>query len=357
VREADLAESWMISFDLLPKVSRTFALAIAGLRDPLRGCVAVSYLLCRILDTIEDAPGITARQRWEAMEPFLRCLPEACALPDGWSERIAGLLGPRSAPSDLELLEKSDAVLACFAACDPSSRLAMTRWVTEMGKGMVAWSERMGEGEGVLKTLPSLVALDRYCYYIAGTVGHLLTDLFYIHSPSISKVLFYELQEDAEAFGLGLQKVNIVKDIRDDLRRGWCFIPLDGLREQGLEPRQLVEEESGDAAYRAVLPVLAAAAEHLERAFRYLSRMPVEEQEIRLFLAMSLFFAVKTLALVAEEPTALMREEKLKISRGEVASVLALCRMKINRPKALEAYYREIAKPLGVFAARRGEGR
>ena len=356
MREHELAESWRTSFDLLPKVSRTFALAIAGLRDPLRGCVAVSYLLCRILDTVEDAPGLTASQRWEAMEPLLKCLPEASAPPAGWCEKVTGLLGPRSAPSDLELLEKSPAVIACFAACDPSSRLAMTRWVTEMGKGMVAWSERMGEGEGVLKTLPSLVALDRYCYYIAGTVGHLLTDLFYIHSPSISKVLFYELQEDAEAFGLGLQKVNIVKDIRDDLRRGWCFIPLDGLRVAGLEPRQLVEKGREEAAYRAVLPVLATAAEHLERAYRYLSRMPVEEQEIRLFLAMSLFFAVRTLALVAEEPKALLREEKLKISRGEVASILALCRMKINRPQALEAYYREIAAPLHAFVSPRADG-
>lgn len=348
MRNAAAAESWAISFDLLPKVSRTFALAIAGLRDPLRGCVAVSYLLCRILDTIEDAPGLSARQRWEAMEPLLVSLPEACELPTGWRTRVTGLLGARSAPSDLELIEKSHAVLACFAACDPSSRLSMTRWVTEMGKGMVAWSERMGEG--VLKTLPSLVALDRYCYYIAGTVGYLLTDLFYIHSPSISKVLFYELQEDAEAFGLGLQKVNIVKDIRDDLRRGWCFIPLDALKREHLAPEQLVEEGREEAAYRAVLPVLATAAGHLDRAFRYLSRMPVEEQEIRLFLAMSLFFAVKTLALVAQEPRALLREEKLKISRGEVASVLALCRMKINRPQALEAFYRESAAPLAAFA-------
>ena len=44
--EADLA----LCAELLPRVSRTFALSISMLPDALRGAVQVSYLLCRVLD-------------------------------------------------------------------------------------------------------------------------------------------------------------------------------------------------------------------------------------------------------------------------------------------------------------------
>ena len=58
-----------------------------------------------------------------------------------------------------------------------------------MVSGAPAWARA-----GPLKTLRTMADLDRYCYYIAGTVGYLLTDLFFIHSPHIGQELFYELQ-------------------------------------------------------------------------------------------------------------------------------------------------------------------
>src|SRR5437879_6584962 len=41
---------------MLPRVSRTFALSIQALPSSLRDAVTVAYLLCRIVDTIEDDP-------------------------------------------------------------------------------------------------------------------------------------------------------------------------------------------------------------------------------------------------------------------------------------------------------------
>lgn len=344
-----MRESWKLCFNLLPEVSRTFALSIMGLKEPLRGEVCVSYLMCRILDTIEDAPEITAVQRWGFMEPFLGCLSGGGGLPRGWYEEISAQLRPRSSASDYRLLESADHVLKCFRACEPSAQRAITRWVTEMGKGMVAWSERMGEGPGVLKVLPSLVALDSYCYYIAGTVGYLLTDLFFINSPGIDKELYFELEADAEAFGLGLQKVNIVKDLADDFRRGWCFIPAVDLRSHGLVPCDVLDESKGTEVYEAVRPILRSAADHLSRAWHYLNKIPVEEKEIRQFLAYSLFFALETLALVAKNSDALVRPEKLKISRLTVARLVAACNASISRPKALEKLYLKSAAPLARF--------
>lgn len=346
----DLARSWQICFNLLPKVSRTFALSIVGLKEPLRGEVCVSYLLCRLLDTVEDAPGLSVEDRRLLMAPLLEGLHGGAPDDREWRAAVERLLPGRSSSADLDLMRNQGHVRACFRAAGEPSRLAIARWVSEMGKGMVAWSERMGGGGGI-KTLPTMAALDRYCYYIAGTVGYLLTDLFFIHSPYVDQALYFRLQSDAEEFGLGLQKVNIVKDVADDLRRGWCFIPTELLRREGLEPAQLADPAKADHVYRTLLPVLGAAAGHLERGWRYLSRFPVEEREIRLFLAYSLFFAVRTLALAAEDSGRLVAAEKLKISRTEVAALVASCQLKIEDPEALEKAYRKASAPLAKFQA------
>jgi farnesyl-diphosphate farnesyltransferase len=209
----------------------------------------------------------------------------------------------------------------------------------------------MGEGTGALKTLRSMADLDRYCYYIAGTVGYLLTDLFFLHSSHIGQERFYELQADAEAFGLGLQKVNIVKDLADDVRRGWCFIPTDFLDAESIHPEAFADPGQADAVYAAVRPVLATAADHLGCAWRYLANVPLEEREIRLFLAYSLFFALRTLALVAANPGALVAPQKLKISRLEVAKIVARCQLHIGDPTALGNDYQREAGELVILRA------
>ena len=48
---------------LLEGVSRTFALTIPQLPQQLYGAVANAYLLCRIVDTIEDEVSLSAQQK------------------------------------------------------------------------------------------------------------------------------------------------------------------------------------------------------------------------------------------------------------------------------------------------------
>ncbi|HTK55738.1 MAG TPA: squalene/phytoene synthase family protein, partial [Gemmatimonadales bacterium] len=49
--------------ETLPKVSRTFALTIRLLPGALEHPVAVAYLLCRIADTVEDNPHLSAAEK------------------------------------------------------------------------------------------------------------------------------------------------------------------------------------------------------------------------------------------------------------------------------------------------------
>lgn len=54
---------WERYYELLPKVSRTFALSISLLRPPSRQAVSVAYLLCRVVDTLEDAPTLSLERK------------------------------------------------------------------------------------------------------------------------------------------------------------------------------------------------------------------------------------------------------------------------------------------------------
>ncbi len=49
--------------DMLPKVSRTFALCIRLLPADLEHPVLLAYLLCRIADTIEDAADLSGSDK------------------------------------------------------------------------------------------------------------------------------------------------------------------------------------------------------------------------------------------------------------------------------------------------------
>jgi len=56
---------------ILPKVSRTFALTIPQLPPVLRRAVTNAYLLCRIADTIEDEPALSAEQKRRYEDGFI----------------------------------------------------------------------------------------------------------------------------------------------------------------------------------------------------------------------------------------------------------------------------------------------
>ncbi|MEJ2421916.1 MAG: squalene/phytoene synthase family protein, partial [Acidobacteriota bacterium] len=348
---APVRTSWKTCYRLLPNVSRTFALSIMGLRPPLKGLVCVGYLLCRILDTVEDAPDLSLDERARLIDPFLRALHNRSALPASWQAHVESLLAERASAHDFELMENTNHVLACLYDSDDASTAVIVKWVDEMGRGMLEFSDKMGR-EGSLKTLPDGPSLDRYCYYIAGTVGYMLTDLFHLNSPHIDETLYKRLEADAEAFGLGLQKVNILKDIRDDASRGWCFIPRSLLSKKGLTPATLADPVNADRGREALKPLLSETVEHLQRGWRYLCTMPVEEKEVRMFLASSLFFAARTLALSASAPGLLLGTDgKLKITRKEVAGLLLQLRRKISKPARLEQYWSQCSEPLETFAS------
>src|SRR6185503_11000917 len=82
----------------LDRVSRSFAFCIRQLPDPLRDWVALSYLLCRLVDTVEDSAWTDLPLQMEAFRRFDRALEGAESL-SGWAD-----LFPQGIPESEKLL-------------------------------------------------------------------------------------------------------------------------------------------------------------------------------------------------------------------------------------------------------------
>src|SRR5437868_6176588 len=148
---------------VLADVSRSFAVVIRQLPHPLNDAVMVSYLLCRIADSVEDSSLSLPEKQIQ-----LRRLPAVL------DDESAGETFSIYSISETyrELLARSEAVFETYRGLEPRARISIHACVAEMCEGMAEWTER---------NIETIEDQNHYCYYVAGVVGKLLTELFYVY--------------------------------------------------------------------------------------------------------------------------------------------------------------------------------
>jgi len=336
-------DDWSFCRRALVQHSRTFALPIALLPDVLERGVTTAYLLCRIADTVEDTPRW---QPWDKELLFRRFL-------DVLSERspAEAFVTARSALPPLEdaegeLLDELGRVVRVFRSVP--AHAAATPWIAELVRGMALYSQRLAGRDGV-QALDSVPDLERYCYFVAGTVGKMLTELFSGHL-GLGAESQRRLHDDAEAFGKGLQLVNILRDMSGDLQRGVCYIPRSELAKQGLEPRDLVRPECVLQARSALEPLFEMARRSLDDGFRYVLSLPAEAAEVRSFCLVPLWLAVATLRRCEQDPALFHTGHRVKLSRTEVAGLIRDCSLRVADDGALQSAFSRL-QTHGLVAA------
>jgi len=322
---------------MLPRVSRTFAACIGLLPQPVQHRVLVAYLLCRIADTVEDCARMPAERKRTLLASFRASLDEGGADPPGLCEAFAA---PDNA--DELLTRECGCTLREFRAFPRRARDAIRPWVQEMCDGMAGYAGRQPRPEA-FQALERLDDLDRYCWYVAGTVGHLLTELFRVHSPRIDAARYQRLKALAADFGLGLQLVNIIKDVADDRVRGWSFVPRQVCSECGFTPEELLEPHRREQSAAVMRQLIGKARGHLDRALDYCLALPAEDYRLRLFCLAPLYFAVRTLARAEHDPRLLDPAHKVKITRSEVYRTLAAGYLVAPSDALVARYYRRLA--------------
>lgn len=336
--DASLERDWAFCKESLGDVSRTFSRPIALLPPKLEVAVTLGYLLCRIADTVEDHVAVDPTVRDELFELFLGVL-ERGRDPRDFSDAFTTLVPAEHDDAELLLSRSLPCVLRVFAAQDEHTRDSSVRWVSEMARGMNLYGHRPPGDDGIV-ALHTVGDLERYCYYVAGTVGHMLTDLFI---PAIGEeeqsAVALTLRDHAEGFATGLQLTNILKDVTNDLARGVSFVPRSECRRQGLGVASLSDPKVRERAHAAVAPLFDLAKVRLDSALEYALAIPPEHLPIRVFCLLPLFMAGRTLALARGNDAMFIPDAPVKIARAEVESLIAECMTHARDYVALRARY------------------
>ena len=293
--------------ELLVRSSRTFAVGIRILPPPLRGEVAVAYLLLRVSDYLEDNRELAGDEKVALLGRWRRVLAG-----DGGRTALVGRLGEaRDDTPDALVARNAAAVLAGLDGLASDAREILIRRVGESSAGMARWTER----GSVFETEADL---DDYMHEVAGRVGHLLTELFTLRLPGISDRRDRMMTLGRE-FGLALQTVNVIRGLHEDRDRGWVYVPAAFLPDPRIPPGELFDPSNLDAAMAVLARLVAKADRHLAAARAYIRLIPRRHHRVRIFCLLPLLFAVRTLAISRANPDVLRRETKM--TRREVKAI------------------------------------
>ena len=316
---------------ILQGVSRTFALTIPQLPAPLRDVVGNAYLLCRIADTIEDEPALSVTQKQAFSQRFVEVVAGREAA-EGFARELHPLLSHAMLDSEHDLVANAARVIRVTHDFRTVQRNALERCVNVMSHGMAQF-QRNATVEGLV----DLPHLDRYCYYVAGVVGEMLTELFCDYSPEIGERRD-ELLPLSVSFGQGLQMTNILKDVWNDQRRGACWLPRDVFRSVGFDLRALSTGRAGPEFAQGLLLLVAVARRHLANALRFTLLIPARETGIRRFCLWALGMAVLTLRRIHARP-AFIDSGEVKISRRSVHATVVVTNALARSDLALKVLF------------------
>jgi farnesyl-diphosphate farnesyltransferase len=277
----------------------------------------------RIADTIEDEPSLPAREKINLLKKFSQALNIG-------GENISEFVS--SLPQSWKDIEKADYVLCCNAAIvipllseysEPIAN-AVKSGVEEMCDGMAEFARRLEKRTDNWFSIESEADLDRYCYFVAGLVGNMLTELFCISGKNFNEKKQKKLRELSVSFGLALQLVNIIKDIQEDSLRNVCFVPLEFCHKHGIKSVQdfFSPETSQEKKNLVIGELTNKAKRHLQDAKNYIKNLPRLEHRMRLFCLWPSLMAADNLRVIGNGSILFEEGKQAKITRKTVAKII-----------------------------------
>lgn len=325
---------------ILQGVSRTFALTIPQLPADLTRVVGNAYLLCRIADTVEDDPSLDATQKRQLSECFIQVIGGEMPA-QSFADQLYPMLSESMLEAERDLIFHTPRVIRVTHGFSERQRAALARCIRIMSRGMADFQQN--------KTLGGLVDMphmDRYCYYVAGVVGEMLTELFCDYSPEID-ARRSDLHKLAVSFGQGLQMTNILKDIWEDRARGACWLPRDVFERVGFDLDRLDETHERQKFALGLRQLIGVARLHLQNALGYTLLIPAHEAGIRRFCLWALGMAILTLRKLYANLN-FTSGQQVKISRRSVKSVVLISNLSVSSDTLLKLLFDAFTRSLPI---------
>ncbi len=293
--------------ELLGKASRTFAITIPMLPQPLRHAMGVAYLLMRNADTLEDAAEHSRERRITMLTRF------SILMRGGDPSTVQAFVEAASdfdaEPDYFEVLEATPFLMEQLAAMPQATERVIREHVERVAGHMAFWVGRH-DPEGCLQ-LDRVRELEDYCYGVAGIVGEMITDLVSLYDPSLDRRRVLSMHANAVDFGIGLQLTNVLKDSWRDAQQGRRYLPARFVRFDGTDrPGSL-------------RPLVEMAMHRLDRGLEYTAAIPYDHAGIRNFCLVALVLAAASLAAVRDREDEVLAGTDVKIDRATLASLVS----------------------------------
>lgn len=330
------------------KVSRSFALVAPQVESPLQDYLAVAYLICRVVDNIEDCtvPYQNKQARFSQFIALLDDPNRAEAVLAAW-EQISwqGL-----APDEIEMMtvENGLTLWHIYKKMPLPYRRSINEWASQMANGMALVTDLDDDSFFITQQeirLPrTAVDYNQYCFYVAGTVGRMITEL---------AITYYEIDRNAgqhllihsESCGRALQKTNIVKDFAKDLARGDSFLPDEWMKEVDYAPLALKDVPFWWKK-KVILDVLA----ELDASVNYVTDLPITAVGYRKAGLLMMLPAYQTLLLAANRyETLFTPEHAVKISRTTMGKCLIQAQMLATNDDGIRSYGQNVSQQIKML--------
>lgn len=323
---------------LLKGVSRTFALTIPQLPAGLYCAVANAYLLCRIVDTVEDEVSLSFVQKQQFCSRFIEVVRTGHHAAS-FATDLAPLLSEQTTAAEHVLIQLTPRVIEITHGFAPEQIEALLGCIETMAKGMPVY-----QGIDLHGGLATLQDMNDYCYYVAGCVGEMLAKLFCYYSAEINQYR-EQLLELSVSFGQGLQMTNILKDIWSDAQRGVCWLPQDIFTETGFDLKQLGTSTDSAEFCLGLEHLISIAQGHLKDALTYTQLLPSHETGMRNFCLWALGMAVLTLNSIKQHLN-FNDSNQVKITRNDVKKTILTARIIGRSNRLLSLFFHLKSKNL-----------
>lgn len=200
----------------------------------LRAPISLGYLLARASDTIADTRGPAAHTRKSLLVRFRGLVhvtnPSDSEIDILAEEVIAEILPKVHHEGEQILLKRLAPCFHWLGDFDGVRRAALTKVLDSIIKAQIGDLDTFGKANRMsLQFVETSKDLVRYADSVAGCVGVFWTDLCLQHDPEFADGTIESMRARGLSYGRGLQLLNIVQDLGDDLKLGRCYLPHEQL--------------------------------------------------------------------------------------------------------------------------------
>jgi len=339
---------------ILRAVSRSFYLSIRFLPTPLREPVALGYLLARSTDTVADTASVPVKTRIETLQGLSNTIqgkipramagiggpgrdradhPTESSTPATTADDLVAAFAPLQInPAERTLLQNLPGILQWLDQIETADRADIRGVLEKIARGQMLDLERFPD-PAEIRALQTAADLDEYTYLVAGCVGEFWTRLCFRHVRHFADLGEEKMFALGQAYGMGLQLINVLRDAGNDLRVGRCYFPAHELATAGVTPEQVLREpEKFQPIYRHWIDK-AERNVYCGREYSY----AIKNRRVRFATVLPALIGLRTIALLrGAGPNAL--EQTIKIPRREVRRIMFSLAVGLVSRKAIDAF-------------------